>query len=91
MWQYEIVEMIVGIVGAIGIIIPSVGIPLYFSYKKKKLQEEHRTNNLAIAYQILSQRPEVTMDEVKKLMVLSAADPTEVMRGNCNEYLGEYK
>lgn len=71
MYYYEVIEMIVGFIGVIGILIPSVGFPLAYSYKKKKLEEEHRTNNLALAYQIMSKRPEVSLDEVKQLIVLS--------------------
>lgn len=71
MFYYEVLEMLVGFVGIIGILIPSVGFPLAYYYKKKKLEEEHRTNNLALAYQILSQRPELTLDDVKELIALS--------------------
>lgn len=74
MW-YEVVEMAVGFIGIVAVVIPSVGFPLCYCYKKRKLEEEHRTNNLALAYQILSKRPEVTMEEVKDLIRLSGGDP----------------
>lgn len=79
LFYYEIIEMAVLFIGIIGVVIPSVGIPLVYSYKKRKLEEEHKTNNIALAYQILSQRPEVTMDEVKELIVLSGgAEPPKI-------------
>lgn len=74
MFYSEVLEMAVGFIGIIGIIIPSVGFPLAYHYKKKKLEEEHRTNNLALAYQILSQRPEISLEEVKELIALSGGN-----------------
>ena len=67
----EALEMILGFAGTFVILIPSIGFPLFYKYKRRKLEEEHRTNNLALAYQIMSQRPEVTMEEVKELVALS--------------------
>ena len=69
----EVLEMMVGFIGTVMVLIPSVGFPLFYKYKRRKLEEEHRTNNLALAYQILNQRPEVTMDEVKQLIALSGS------------------
>lgn len=66
----EILEMIVAFMGIIGTVIPSVGIPLAYSYKKRRLIEEHRTNNLVLAYQILNKRPELTLEQVKELVAL---------------------
>lgn len=75
---WVIIAIVVGICGMLGIII---GTPLYFVYKKKQIdlqrkqiEEEHRTNNLALAYQILSARPEVTMEEVKQLVDMAGKD-----------------
>lgn len=75
---YEIIEMAVAFIGIIGTVIPSVGIPLTYYYKKRRLIEEHRTNNLALAYQILNSRPELTLEQVKELVALCG--DTEVLR-----------
>lgn len=37
-------------------------------YQKKKLIEEHKTTNLALVYQILSTRPELSLEEVMMLV-----------------------
>lgn len=71
MYVYELLEIVAVFIGIIGVVIPSVGFPLAYYYKKRKLIEEHRTNNLALAYQILTKRPELTLDQVKELVVLS--------------------
>lgn len=75
---WVIIAIVVGICGMLGI---TIGTPLYFVYKKKqielqrsKIEEEHRTNNLALAYQILSARPKVTMEEVKQLVDMAGKD-----------------
>lgn len=72
---WAIVAIGLGACGLLGIL---MGTPLYYVYKKRmidleksKLIEEHRTNNLALAYQILSTRPEVSMDEVMMLVDLN--------------------
>ena len=73
-----VVAVAIGVCGMLGILI---GTPLYFVYKKKqidlqkkKIEEEHRTNNLALAYQILSARPEITMEDVKQLVDMAGKD-----------------
>lgn len=84
MFMYEVYEIIAVFLGIIGVVIPSVGIPLAYYYKKRKLIEEHRTNNLALAYQILTKRPELTLDQVKELVVLSGG--SEVAKLDDNRY-----
>lgn len=74
MFTHEIIEMVIGMVGIIGIICVSTSIPFRYYYSKKKLEEEHRTNNLALAYQILDKRPEVSLDDVKELIQLSGGE-----------------
>lgn len=50
------------------IVVGSVLITEVTDYKKKKLVEDHKTNNLALAYQILSARPEATLEDVQALI-----------------------
>lgn len=55
----------------VAIVFISDGYEKVSSYKMKKLEEEHKTANLALAYQILSTRPEMTLDDVKLLIETS--------------------
>lgn len=49
----------------------SIVVPSYTSYKKQKMIEERKTNNLALAYQIMSARPDVTLADVEHLISIS--------------------
>lgn len=40
----------------------------FTGYKQKKLEEEHKTTNLALVYQILNARPELSLEEVVALI-----------------------
>ena len=72
-YSSQVWEAAVVFAGLIGIVVPSVGIVLGTSFKRRKMEEEHRTNNLALAYQILASRPEVTMNDVKELISVSGS------------------
>lgn len=49
----------------------SIVVPSYTSYKKQKMIEERKTNNLALAYQIMSARPDVTIEDIEHLISIS--------------------
>ena len=42
-----------------------------FQYKKKRLKEQSRTNNLAIIYQLLSAREDLKLEDVTQMLELS--------------------
>lgn len=61
-----------GVCGILGIVI---AVPLDYlhrskqiRYEKWKLEQESQTNKLALAYKILSERPEVTIEQVQQLV-----------------------
>ena len=62
--------LIVGIICATGIFISEGDkiIKEVSEYKNKKLDEERKTTNLALVYQILSARPELSLEEVLALV-----------------------
>lgn len=62
--------LIVGIICATGIFISEGDkiIKAVSEYKNKKLDEERKTTNLALVYQILSARPELSLEEVLALV-----------------------
>lgn len=53
------------------IVVVSIAIPSFSNYQKQKLIEDRKTNNLALAYQILQARPDVTIDDVQRLIGMS--------------------
>ena len=48
------------------------------SYNEKKLVEEHKTANLALAYQILSARPELSLKDVMGLIEMNEGKHTNL-------------
>ena len=73
-YYYEFLQMLVVFGSGICIAVPAIAITLYTKLKRKKIEEENKTNRLALAYQILAQRPEVSMDEVKELVMLTSTE-----------------
>lgn len=53
------------------IVVASIAIPSYSSFQKQKMIEDRKTNNLALAYQIMSARPEVTIEDIQHLIEVS--------------------
>ena len=47
-------------------------------YNEKKLVEEHKTANLALAYQILSVRPELSLKDVMGLIEMNEGKNIEL-------------
>ena len=63
--------MLIALFICVTIIIVSQGseiIEAISQYKSKKLEEEHKTTNLALIYQILSTRPELSFEDVIALI-----------------------
>jgi len=63
----------------------SVVVSEIMEYKKKKMIEDHKTNNLALAYQILSTRPEATLDDVQALIDVENAKKNMISQKNTAE------
>ena len=50
------------------IVVVSIAIPSYSNFQKQKLIEDRKTNILALTYQILSARPDITIEDIQKLI-----------------------
>ena len=79
----ELYETLVVFGGITLIVAISVTVPLVFKFKHSKMLEEHKTNNLALAYQILQARPELSLEDVQKLIEMSdgSTDPMLTKQG----------
>ena len=55
----------------VAIVVVSIAIPSYSNYQKQKLIEDRKTNNLALAYQILQARPDITIEDIQRLIGMS--------------------
>ena len=81
--MYTICDLVyigVGFLGICATIGVSVGIPLSFKYRTQKMMEEYRANNLMLAYQLMQERPEITIQEVKNLLEYSKETSEAVER-----------
>lgn len=55
----------------VAIVVVSIVIPSFSNYQKQKLIEDRKTNNLALAYQILQARPDITIEDIQRLIMMS--------------------
>lgn len=56
------------------------------NYKKKKLEEEHKTTNLALVYQILSARPELSLEEVMTMIDSNSSAVKQLVQQDMNQH-----
>ena len=69
--EKERTTMMIMWLSIVTIVVASIAIPCYSNYQKQKLIEDRKTSVLALTYQILSARPDITMEDIQKLIELS--------------------